>query len=85
MKIEYDEFGGFEIETEDGRDILWARAFAENLSKEGRDTLGDYFEITQVECSPPTCTLQEAVSITKNGEEYCHENIDKIIFSPFKI
>lgn len=97
MKIDYNQFGGFEIEAENGMDRLWLRAMVENIPKEYKPFLSNFFRVDMEEMCvskekyddgssiPMTdCDLEETVEDDSDNEnQSCWGGIEKIEFDPF--
>jgi len=96
MKIDYDDFGGFELEAEDGRDRVWLKEMIENIPKEYKPFLSNFFRVdmergcvSEEKFSDGSCIpmedsdLEKVVTKEKDGTEFCWGSIEKIRFTPF--
>ena len=91
MKIEFNEFGGFTMNSEDGRDILWFKEMIENLGTQGRKDLDAYFEVdlesmyvmgkTKDGESIPATGITLAEAVDKEGIVW--GSVEMINFTPF--
>lgn len=88
MKIEYDEFGGFEMTAENGMDNLWFKEMVENVASQKEMKIGGYFSIDMASCNvldfeKNTPAKEMDFNQSVDDERNVWGTIEKIRFSPF--
>lgn len=76
MKVDFDEFAGFSFIPEDGRDILWLRAFVENVgSTMNIPVLSEYFVFEGEH--------YDEIEWEKVDDAFANEEVKRLRFHPF--
>jgi hypothetical protein len=87
MKVIYGQFGGLELEIEDGRDMLWMKEFIENIPGNYKPLLSNFIRVDlETSCRMNDGTPAEDIDLEEtiqNNREYMWGYPTRLRIDPF--